>query len=904
MFIRYYPLRRLLFLLSLVLIGVADQACADNWLDSYDAAEVTWQAAEETPAKVVKQQRVRIAPKGNRNGSNETIGAEHIVYECPPGISAWWWRNTPPAAVIDELNVRIDVRVNQPGTWLAGEVLLPRTIDPETDQPMRLIIRSAIGSISRPGDIELSLSELPRAVARAVRVKRVSPGSPSIDPKGAYLVRVGLVTPGAMQSASLWIKELQIAGLIRPQGESTLASDDSSGEDSDMKVVAGPAFPTNGKPPSETETSPGGVIETTQVTLGNEGFLIDGKPFFPRAWRYQGEAYSEIAKAGFNTLSLEQVPNETNLRQAALHGLKLICPAPSSETALETQASWAPVLAWTLLGKVGSIDLDTRLAQIEDIRSLPREAQRPIIVQSYEASNAWSRLADGLIVPSTGSLSSRESNSNSAMESVQLTSRPGTPLLATIVCDLGPLPQQQLDALIGVGVTPAWLPASDMSSAAHDALASGCRGILFSASESLDGVDEATLSTNRWLAALNAQLKLIEPWSMGPSSPEQLSRGSGYLKERDGIRLAIPRPFLAQPAEKIVLPGTGITSRLFRLTPAGIDSTPVLRVAGGMQVDRPSGYKPGFLVAANDPRIVASLRRYTGRVGPLLSQELVQFATLAIQRSDSVEAKKRTELQQKLGEAKLALARRDHTNAYDLAYGVIETIEIADQSRRRIAQQQQTLRLSSPLSILPATLTDHFGLMQIVGMSPRGPNRLFGGSFEDIDEARRSGWHRPELAKSEKATVELIDGKTIHGKRMLRLANDDPTAIGNRSPRIVSPAIALAAGEMIEITGWAQVMANPLNSANLLRVTDTLGGEELSLEIRSNESWQPFQIIRRTLSSTELRFSISVEGETTANIDGVMVRAIEPRKRRPSTTHSTATASSRSTQTPRRQTNR
>ncbi len=876
-------------LLSTLLAGLiipSTECLADAWIDSHDGAETVWKSPNDSQAEIVSQKRIRLGKQGvASDNSVSAIGAEQIVYQCPIGYSAWWWRDVPPAAIIDELKVYASIRATQPGTLLAAEIVLPRTIDPKTNTSMRLLIRPQTRKIAGPGNVEHSLAEFPLAVARAIRARRISLEKPTkIDPTGAYLQRVAIGTPGAIQNGTVWIKELSIEGIVQPL---SLAKR-SPAKSQSINQFASQSTP-NSQPSVESK------ITTTEVKLGSHGFRIDNKPFFPIAWLHRGESFAELSDLGFNTVVLNKLPTEQQLQQASLHSLKLICPATDKDNFPKYNASWSPVLAWTVAGSSSKRSLDSHLAQVEDARQLPESLMRPVVIQASDTINEWSRIADGLILGQTHSRLTSEDDAQLRMAQSRQRLSPGTPLLASVSCDLSQSTMNQIDAFIGEGVTPSWLPIQGLQHACYEALAAGCRGLIFQSTEPLHGADQATLRTKAWLKNYLANLKLIRPWLLSPEDPLLLEDGTGFLLERDGVRLVVPSPNGSLTQDHLVLPGVGGVNQLYRLTPCGLKNSQVVRISGGVRTDRPAGYAQGYLLISNDPRVVVSLRKYTAKAGPSIAKEIVSLATERLAQTESLSVENRKLITTKLGEAKLALVRNEYREGYDLAMGVIDAIEKSDQYRRSIALENQNNRLSSPLSVLPSTLTDHFRLAQILSVMPRGSNRLYAGSFEDMDEARRLGWRRPAASQSiEGTSVELVAGSPIHGSNSLRLSSHTPSATGELAPKIISPKIELDAGEMIEITGWCRVSQDNkqrrMPTSSFLRIEDSLGGRELSLEISENENWQPFQLLRRATYRTSLEVTFSVEGTATAMIDGVMIRPIQP------ATNQTGTASRPSNQ--------
>ena len=824
---------------------------ADEWIDSHDDPAPAWEMAKGVPgARFLDRERIRVGDEG------QEIGAERLTYAAPAGVSAWFWRDLPAAAVIDELSVSVEARSSRPGLLVAVEVVLPRAIDPETGAPRRIVTRARPKQWDASGDVKVTVKDFRQRVQREARALRVAHPGETIDPGEAYLARVGLAVAGGGGPGRVWVRRLSVLNLVASQkAEQVLLAEEDNAATSTAQAE---------------QANQGGKIKPTKVTLRSEGFRIDGEPFFPRIWRWRGESLETLAERGMNTVWLDQTPNREQLAEAARLRLRLIAPPPEAEAAQGPAGVWSSILAWAPAKRLDEKQIDSQLVTIERARALPKTIQRPVLAHVGSGADRWSRLVDGLLVDAPAQTDGRFS---AELDKRLLGVSPATPVLAIIAADVGLATQQQLDALLGDGVVSAWLPPSDVSSAVHGALAKGVRGLCFIATEGLDGPDDSTRLAAGWLEIINRELRLIEPWLVAASAAAPLEdnasgESAGVVLHRDGVRLAIAPALTTRNHSGMVLPGVADGVRVQRLTPVGLSPWQTERVAGGLRVQRAWGAAPGSLLVCNDPRILQSLRQYTAQSGAPAAARMVEVASIALNQADAIETKTRAAAQSSLSAAKLAHARRDFRKAYDSAHAALALVESAAVARREIARNGELLS-SCPLTLLPATLTDHFRLSQLLATAPRGPNRLYGGSFEDIDQLRKYGWRRP--ASADDGSAELLGGSEVHGERRLRLSSV-PGAHPNRvGPRVVSPPIELTAGETIEIAGWARV-----EGSGSLKVRDSLGQQDLEVAITANEAWAPFRMLRRTSDATTLWLSFELLGDARADVDGVMIRTVRP----------------------------
>ena len=83
---------------------------------------------------------------------------------------------------------------------------------------------------------------------------------------------------------------------------------------------------------------------------------------------------------------------------------------------------------------------------------------------------------------------------------------------------------------------------------------------------------------------------------------------------------------------------------------------------------------------------------------------------------------------------------------------------------------------------------------------------------------------------------------------------------------------------MIEISGWVRVPQPITGSIDGLEIVDSLGGQELSLRVRSTTDWQPFRMIRGTSETTEMTLTFALDGLGSAvrrRRDGPLARGAE-----------------------------
>jgi hypothetical protein len=188
---------------------------------------------------------------------------------------------------------------------------------------------------------------------------------------------------------------------------------------------------------------------------------------------------------------------------------------------------------------------------------------------------------------------------------------------------------------------------------------------------------------------------------------------------------------------------------------------------------------------------------------------------------------------------------------------------------------------SNPLAFSEEQAAD-FALFQRSCLGLRGgANLLAGGDFEDVNQMTQLGWrHVQHTAPAVDTHVELTATDPKHGRYCLalhvapRAAQPQTSVIELPCVWVISPAVPVDAGQMIEVTGWVRIDEALSDAGGGLQIFDSLGGPELSLVIRQTSGWQPFRLVRAVPESTELRLTLALAGLGSARLDAVMVRAL------------------------------
>lgn len=340
-------------------------------LDNMDGAKPTLKLLN--PSLDVKLAKQEVSTERSRFG----IASERVELQITAGRSAHLGYDVPPATVIAELRFSAWVSCNRPGAQLAAVVVLPRTIDPETNAPRELLVRS--GKTSSGGDWELlEFNNLAAELPSQVRVARIQFDG-SIDDRGAYVSQLVMLAPGGTGNTELWVDQISMHGVLNA-AEAPTALEERKLEDSNV-VQANAEAPVAGprvKPPS-----------------------------VPRIIQWQGEPLDFLKKLGFDAVWMGRPPVPSEIADAQRLGMFIVCqpPTPEQLRTLQLDARFAPVMAWDLgpLAEPGDVDLCHRWAQAIELHE--SDPARPVLLRPAGKTREASRIADLVMVgrPTLGS---------------------------------------------------------------------------------------------------------------------------------------------------------------------------------------------------------------------------------------------------------------------------------------------------------------------------------------------------------------------------------------------------------------------------------------------------------------------------------------------------------------------
>ena len=864
-----------------------------------------------------------------RIGNIDTTGhsCETIVLQTDRTTLGRILFSIPESAIIDEFLATIRLRCDQPSVRLACQIKLP-SVQGQDGQAVRIFLSGSPSTTSSRWQ-SLTVGNIPSVLRSQLPALRAQYG-PQISLDGATISGLAVEIPLGIGRCNVSIDTVSVTGLI------TAAQ------------------------PKKTATSPPSMLLqqniqsiTKATTTENAGLVrgvleVDGKPFFPRAIEHRGEPFIKLAQLGFNCVQLYEPASTTLLAEAEQAGVWIICPPPTLPDVDLTEPEklptfsdkWNRVLLWDMGRSLSSEDIPNLAEQVRRLRICDRREGRPIIASADSGLREISRHIDMLVAHRAVLGTSLElANYLTWLQQRPRLARPGTPLLATLATEIDSRTASQAALLSGTGSNGLPVDEESLLGAAFTAIAAGSHGILFSSNRSLSGTDPETVTRAAAVQAVNLELETISAWGASgrftadaeTSDPEvramviEASRSrivliwrsvqGGQIMARH-YRGDIPRQ--EQPLN-ILIPGIPEAHRPWEITHSTLRPLQHRRVTGGVSMTLDNFHAAAVILISNDPAATAHIQELVRRNAPTAALLARAQAADAIARTSRLAAELPPkalghfpvtemiiEAQQEAQYAEAMIAQ-DPTNA-------VKKLErsraIAGQLERLFWERGVTATgsmVASPLTTSPATLSDHWRMIDALQTTKVGGNLLEGGHMEEINTLSSTGWrHFVRPTDQVKGSVELSGQSPADGQRSLRIfttaidSEEAPVVIETPPIWITTPPIYAAAGTLLEIVAQVRV-PNPIEgSVDGLLVFDSYGGPALAERVNKTESWRRLVLYRIVPPAQESSDESSIEppppltvtfaltGLGEAQIDSVSIKPLSRGNSGPSVTQITS----------------
>jgi len=899
-------------------------SAAEPLRDNFERFEPAWKVdLSAADQQAIRSERSETA---GRSGRGELVRMETQTASTPTRLVY----HVPPARVLDELTAALWVKSPNPGWILGMGLVVPGLIDPQTQQPVRIIISGEVLADSERWT-QLKCQTTEREIRR-------------------QLVLLRAQYPNIADFGQLYLDRLYLA-CRAPAGSTQLAIDD---------LEMGPIVPMDNTP-AATSTEPA-RSPVPQVEFRLDRLLVDGRPFFPRMVRYHGEPPELLRELGFNTVCIENSEDTALIQRLWSRGLWVTAtpPRPADDQGQPLQAGTAglvpftpevdPVLFWMLGTRVHGSQREQLMHWIEQLEFADRRRIRPLAVDVASDERYFSRDID-LLGISRHPLQTTLTLDDYRRWLVDRKSlaRPGAFCWTWLQVDSAPPVQASLDA---VGVQPVLEP-EQIRLHAYAAIAAGMRGLGFWTTSSL-AEDSPLAEERRWaIKRVNLELQLLEPWlaqagsfqriscelpastganvvrnlPFGVNLPNVVERDaqlrsrsqqarqqsgrdqelSAYVLRTEHGQLVIPLWLEGEsqwvPAQSaianvsIVVPGCEQTAEVVEFTATQLHRLQSTSVAGGKRIEIPRLDEVGFIWITSD---LSKINRMRDRITGLqvqAAQTLVQLARLKLDRVGQIDqqlqllAPAQPDAPQLLGGAKLrvdqsqdALRNGDYRTAEDLASQACQQLRILQRSHWDAAVDHLSSPVSSPYTLCFQTLPEHWKLMSSFGTSRElgSRNLLPAGEFEDLDTMIAEKWqnvHRaPEILQTS-AALFPTGRKKGYALRLECRPHPGVTsvlALEEAPVTVTTPPVPVRVGQILHISGWVKLTEPVTSSRDGVLIYESILGRSTGLRIYSAEQWTRFELLRIVPASGDFTLSMSLTGLGEVLIDDLQVIPHDP----------------------------
>lgn len=879
----------------LLLAAEADTpvCAATAWYEAFEGAEPSWRdAGGDGHYRIVAQQRVAgVARNGNRCEWLQVQGANGTFVHVQHDIGR--------PGVIDELRPTLWVKSDRPGIQLLARVVLPRSVDPRTGQPLSALLPGA--SYNNVGRWQqLALDEAPKLLSRQVRSLRTQYG-PHVDAREAYLDALVLNVYGGPGLTNVWVDDLDVAGYVGMQ----------------PAPAAGPPYVAAAVAPPVAMDAGGEAQRRVQVS--GSVLLVDGRPFFPRAVQYRGEPLAALRKLGFNAVWLEQLPSAAQLDEARAAGLWVICPPPrpprvdapdeASTAMAPIGPEYAGVLCWNLGHGLGDAEVDVTRRWAQQLRMADRGG-RALICHAESNLLAYSRACDSLLLDRRPLGTSLElADYGTWVRQRPRLARPGTPVWTTVQTQLPASLREQLRWLDTTRLPGSSVQPEQLRLLVYHAVAAGSRGLLFLSESPLTLDDADTRLRAASIELMNLEIELLEPWAaagtlvahVDASEPQVI----GAVLRAERARLLMPMwsapgaQFVpAQSAANnltLTVPGLPESISAYQLTPGGVETLRHRRVTGGTRVTLDEFGLTDLILLAQDPLIINALMQRSTAIGRRAAE---LHRTLAVSKLQTVQemtmplaarGAMASQTQEWVGSAHRNLQRcdqwltsRKYTSAYVEAARAMRALRLTERAAWENSVAGLPSPVASPGAVTFATLAAHWQLTDRISAGRLGTNLLPGGDFERLDLMVQSGWrnwHRPPAGVSARVDLSPQAGRGGGMGAVLTAVAEQPEsapAALEVPPIIITSApVAVEAGQLVCIHGWVNIPEQLTAGVDGLVVSDSLGGEPLAARFTKTTGWQRFLLYRVAPQSGTVNVQFALGGLGEVRLDDVVIEMLQ-----------------------------
>ncbi len=852
-----------------VLATAADGATASS-------ADLDWTVVEaDCDYGILRHERT---DEARRRG----IPVENLVVRATIGTYIHAQRAIEPARIVEDLVAGVWIKADRQGLQVRGRVVLPRSVDPQTGEPYRVLIAGQ--SYRQPGLWQkLNVSDTPRELQRSVRVLRARTNE-SIDLRGAYLEALVLNVFGGPGTTRAWIDQVELEGCIAPD-------------------------PLQGEPiadaSSETETSWVPLEPEDRPRLRVETLHVGGRPYFPRVIEHRGEEFELLQQLGFNTVFLPTPATPEQFEQAQQRGLWLVCPPPDE---VEQARPDGPILAWFCgheLSEHPQATLWTERLRRRD------PGQRPLIAGAEHNQWVASRQVDILLRRRLPLGTTMElSQFGPWLQTCTQLARPGTPFWSTVQTELSENVLQQAETWTGPpSDPPSAVEAEQVRQLTLASIAAGARGLWFASSHPLNDGDSSTQLRRLFLERMNLESLLMAPWAMGGQPIGEVPAANSEYRVQclstERSRLLIPTrqhhhsQLVCHPASRgnsLVVAGVPDSIDAFLLTPVGLRPVQHRRISGGLHLETDPLDSDSLILLTQDPLVISHMNRIIYRIrnrAAELEYQIASWQWKDLQQQSGIDQKTMHLVSADLAEAESSLQTCGQLLKSQDAAAIYRFARQSQSALARVRSMIWHRRMAEYGTPLAHPSGAAFALSQTLAANDIplsdddwGANLLPCGDCEQLPQMVSAGWRQHRTPTADLTTYIALSPHRPHsGNHCLRLRAESQTKETDvqiaESPAIWvhTAPITVRPGQIVRISGWIRIDQPLPATPDGCLISDSISGPELGLRFYETDGWQPFQMLRSIAQHDHLTVTITLSGLGEVYLDDLQVRTLTEESR-------------------------
>ncbi|WP_146451415.1 hypothetical protein [Bythopirellula polymerisocia] len=854
------------------------------FLDEMDSDQPVLRLVEKTDFRVVSQYV-------ERDEHLTGTGAEVVKLQGPAGETAMLLFELPSAPVIAELVLATTISCNRPGVQIAAQVVLPRSVDPQTGRSREVILRGSNLSTGVPGE-QIVLANLPQLLDRQTRIARIR-SEARIDPREAYVRQLVFLIPGGTGITEIVVDRVELDGIFIDRHDDPAVTP-AGAESILVEPEIEPATDQANASPQEKLTRRSTAHSPSQIQ---------------RIIRWQGEPFEYLKSLGFNTIWLARPATAVERKEAHRLDLAIVCPPPPSDLLARElrDQSWDYVLAWDLGSLVAADDLDQVIRLKQLIRQHDPVTSRTTVMTCEQLTRDVSRATDALLLGRDilgTDLTLRDYVTWLGQR--QRLARPGTPLWTMVPSQISLQRAHQIEALQGssIQVPPAGASYEQLAAITSAAMSIRSRDFFFESQSSLTAPDPHTRQRARNLELMNLRLRLLTPW-LAAGKVAGVVRGtppvvSAVMLQAERSHLLMPmgwsRNFRSQQESQVsgpvsfIVPGVAESADVYLLSLAGAERVRHERVTGGIKISVDSLPPDGLIMLTSDPQAFSHVSQFLRSIAGRAAQLRHDIVTQRMQ--ELVEVGK----EENLDETSIVKPLLSRAEGELLACGMDLKRGFAEQSYRRTQNIERTLsqieyvlrnqgqpgQVTTPLIFSVTSIAAERRMQDSLSRATVQSELLAGGEFEALQPLLDQGWRHKQLPLlGITSAVRLSPDAPYSGSYCLELEAksldpSQPISVVPTAPVWISSApMRVKAGEIVEIIGMARVPEELIGTVDGLEIIDSLGGPGMATRIQIAPSWQPFRILRCVPSDTSLTVSLALSGIGKAQVDNLVVRKLQ-----------------------------